>query len=115
MTYQTMKVVTNANVEFALGLAHRMALQPELVVDAAAARRAILALSSVINQNNCLRAAALKNKEVFCLTSDDTLAPDVIDCWALCARARGVNHAKVTDARRIADRWRENKNARVPD
>lgn len=103
----------NESLKAALDCAQDLANQPELVIGIVA-KQHILTLAAVINSSACFRNANLKGRETFCLSSEDALAPDVIDDWADRARLVGVNQAKVDDARRIADRWRAFDYAREP-
>jgi hypothetical protein len=92
----------NESLKAALDCAQDLANQPELVIGSIAAKQHLLALAAAINSSACFRNANLKGRETFCLSSEDALAPDVIDDWADRARLVGVN--QVEGGRRAAHR-----------
>lgn len=66
------------------------------------------------NPIGCLAKAA-DDEPIFILRGQDQLADTVVDYWASLARGAGVDMARVTEARNLADAMRAWPKRKIPD
>lgn len=109
------KAVTNHKLLAALELAVVLEMNPEMIVDGHNAKEHIKVLAKALNASTCYRNAQLKGRQTFCLTSDDSLAPEIIEIWAQRCHLHGVADGKIGGALKMAHEWRQNPDARLPD